>query len=318
MDKFALALCGGGGKGAYHIGMWLALDQLGRMDGLEAISGTSVGALNAILIALGEKEKDPADKFKRALSLWESVHMNNILSPKVRIKHGKLALCSRSEIRKWLENDVGIIEIGDKTNLKDCVPIYIYVKNKSKGKIEIKKINDMSKSMIISYLLASSAMSTIYPREKIDRYKYYDAGRTQRANVPVDALGRKEHKNVLVGSLCKTIDLSCIKSGKSETCDFITMYPNTKFTVLKPLTDMGSFVKGTANFHQKRVKVNICRGYIDTMLKFNKDGMDTELFLTDSWEENITTLLEGMPVDIPSNETKKKVIKKYKKEFDQD
>ncbi len=51
--KFALALCGGGGKGAYQIGVWKALAELDMTKNIEAVSGTSVGALNAVLIALG-------------------------------------------------------------------------------------------------------------------------------------------------------------------------------------------------------------------------------------------------------------------------
>ncbi len=50
-----LVLTGGGAKGAYHIGCWRALRKHGVTQ-FAAIAGTSVGAVNAALIAAGESE----------------------------------------------------------------------------------------------------------------------------------------------------------------------------------------------------------------------------------------------------------------------
>ena len=58
-----LVLSGGGAKGAYEVGVWLALDDLGLTDRVAAISGTSVGAINAAAFASGL----PADKLE---SVW--------------------------------------------------------------------------------------------------------------------------------------------------------------------------------------------------------------------------------------------------------
>ena len=50
--KRALVLNGGGSRGAYEIGAWQALDELGvRFDG---VYGTSIGALNAAFFAQGD------------------------------------------------------------------------------------------------------------------------------------------------------------------------------------------------------------------------------------------------------------------------
>lgn len=55
LDKatFGIVLAGGGGRGAYQIGCWKKLKELG-LDRFSVISGTSVGALNAALIAAGD------------------------------------------------------------------------------------------------------------------------------------------------------------------------------------------------------------------------------------------------------------------------
>ena len=47
----ALVLSGGGAKGAYEVGVWQALEEAGIATNVTAISGTSVGAINAALFA---------------------------------------------------------------------------------------------------------------------------------------------------------------------------------------------------------------------------------------------------------------------------
>ena len=53
--SYALALEGGGAKGAYQIGAWKALREAGVK--IDAVAGTSVGALNGSLIVMGDLEK---------------------------------------------------------------------------------------------------------------------------------------------------------------------------------------------------------------------------------------------------------------------
>jgi NTE family protein len=59
-----LVLAGGGAKGAYQIGAWRALRERGIE--LDVIAGTSIGALNAALVAAGDLDR--AQAFWRSLS----------------------------------------------------------------------------------------------------------------------------------------------------------------------------------------------------------------------------------------------------------
>ncbi|MFZ2109636.1 MAG: patatin-like phospholipase family protein [Roseiarcus sp.] len=52
--RVGIVLAGGGGKGAYQIGCWKAIQRRGLR--IDAVAGTSVGALNAVMIA----RRDPA------------------------------------------------------------------------------------------------------------------------------------------------------------------------------------------------------------------------------------------------------------------
>ncbi len=58
--KVGLVLSGGGGKGAYEIGVWEAIKELNIDKYIKVVSGTSIGAINAALFAQddfeGEKE----------------------------------------------------------------------------------------------------------------------------------------------------------------------------------------------------------------------------------------------------------------------
>lgn len=50
-DSIGLVLSGGGAKGAYEVGVWSALHETGLANNVTAVSGTSIGAVNAALFA---------------------------------------------------------------------------------------------------------------------------------------------------------------------------------------------------------------------------------------------------------------------------
>ena len=52
--KIGLVLAGGGARGAYQIGIWKALRELNIDKHISVVSGTSIGALNAILFMQGD------------------------------------------------------------------------------------------------------------------------------------------------------------------------------------------------------------------------------------------------------------------------
>ena len=57
MKRIGLVLDGGGGKGAYQIGVWKAMRETGIDKYIKAVSGASVGGLNAALFVQGDYEK---------------------------------------------------------------------------------------------------------------------------------------------------------------------------------------------------------------------------------------------------------------------
>lgn len=72
-EKWGLCFAGGGGKGAYEIGVWRALEECTNIK-FSAVAGTSVGALNAILFAT--KTVDEAEE------IWRGITPDKLLKPK--------------------------------------------------------------------------------------------------------------------------------------------------------------------------------------------------------------------------------------------
>lgn len=68
-NKIALVLAGGGARGAYQIGAWKAFRESGLDKLISGISGTSIGAVNALLFTLEE--------YEMAESLWLQLSNSN-------------------------------------------------------------------------------------------------------------------------------------------------------------------------------------------------------------------------------------------------
>ena len=71
MKQIGLVLSGGGAKGAYEVGVWAALQEMGILNKIDGIIGTSVGALNAVLLE--------TCGYKKASELWGNLSGKDIL-----------------------------------------------------------------------------------------------------------------------------------------------------------------------------------------------------------------------------------------------
>ena len=67
---YAIALEGGGARGAYQVGAWRALEEAGIR--YNAVSGTSVGALNGALMAMRD--------LPQAESLWKDIRFSQVMN----------------------------------------------------------------------------------------------------------------------------------------------------------------------------------------------------------------------------------------------
>lgn len=273
-----LVLAGGGGKGAYQIGVWKALIELNIDKKITAVSGTSIGALNTALfinrdyntaekiwcnishnkilsfngenLMLGNKELEIGNK--EINYLLEKINTDNILASKE---------FSWPNLSKGIFSRQGLIDIIDE-NLK-----LDYISNsKILGIITctlmpwiIPKyfiLNTQSDEKIKSSMLASSAFPIAFGFEKIDGYSYIDGGVTD--NIPIKPLYIHGYNNIIVVHLSPQY-----KIDKSK-------YPHSNIIEIRPTIDLGNTITGTFDFDKEHAFNRINQGYKDTIAMKDK------------------------------------------------
>lgn len=240
---YALALGGGGVRGAYEIGVWRAL--LEKDIKIKAVCGTSIGAINGALVA--------QDDFEKALKLWselspESVY-NKDSSVINRIRDiSKLEVLLRAnldedKIRKS-DVDFGVVTF----NLTSKEPIIIFKEDMPKGKM-------------IDYILASANYPVFY-RQEIDEDVFVDGGVYD--NLPRKPLADKGYKNIIEVDI--NPPLSNITKKKVE-----------KDVIVHTITSKHSLY-GQFLFNNRQLNENISKGYWDTKL-YNDEYMSSHYYV---------------------------------------
>ena len=115
---YAIALGGGGAKGGYEVGVWRSLLEEGLK--YNAVSGTSVGALNGAMMAMRDIDS--------AFSLWKNIRFSQVMdvsdSEMSRVFDKDL---KAHELRPLLRRAVSIVRGGgfDVTPLKNLIKQYV-------------------------------------------------------------------------------------------------------------------------------------------------------------------------------------------------
>ena len=68
--RYGIVFSGGGAKGAYQVGVWKYLNELGIDKEITGVSGASVGALNSLLFAQGD--------YQAAESVWLNIQQEDL------------------------------------------------------------------------------------------------------------------------------------------------------------------------------------------------------------------------------------------------
>ncbi|MGM0370725.1 MAG: patatin-like phospholipase family protein, partial [Bacillota bacterium] len=259
--KIGLVFAGGGGKGAYQIGVWKALEEFGVADNIKAIAGTSVGALNGALFVQGD--------LSLAKEVWLSMSSDRILSLDSNSLIRKIAvnLGSNSKILDWLNRskEYGVFS---RSGLKEIIRNNIAIEAVTSSdisfyaaacqipqfKVDYFKLNNCNQERFISTLLATSALPIIFGREKIDNKDYLDGG--IKDNTPIKPLYEEGCDLVFVVYLSRNLSKP----------DFIDkdIYPGCQIIEIVPQEDLGSLINGTLDFTGSGAYRRIEQGYQDT------------------------------------------------------
>lgn len=171
--KTALVLGGGGSKGAYEIGVWQALNELGIQ--IDIVTGTSIGAVNGALVAQNE--------FDTAKRIWNEIEESTITQ-----------LTEKNELRKILKEHLKEEEIRSSSTKYGIVTVEF-----PRFKSHCMFVEDIPKGKLIDYIMASAACFPITKTYEIDDKKFVDGGYSD--NVPVEMALEKGAQNVIAVDL---------------------------------------------------------------------------------------------------------------------
>jgi NTE family protein len=156
----ALVLSGGGGRGAYSIGVYKALVEDGYEPDL--VSGASVGAIAGAYIASGYGPDELVD-------LWTSLERSEVYTIRRDLwRFGTWThLLDPSPLREVLEEtlDMEAVRASD-------VELMVTAVDVADGEMEVFRNEDLT----VDHLMASSALPFVFPMVEIDGKKYWDGG----------------------------------------------------------------------------------------------------------------------------------------------
>ncbi|MEN8079363.1 patatin-like phospholipase family protein [Clostridioides difficile] len=271
--KIGLVLAGGGSRGAYQIGVWKALIELGIDKYVEVVSGTSIGALNAMLFLQGD--------YNLAEDIWNNLTKDEImpLEEKDLIVKGILFFLgakNMSFIKKYIPNVVkgGTISREGLNDILEKIDFDKIKNSKVKGyatctsipeiKAQYFNINEHSVEDIKKILYATSAVPLVYDSPVIEDISYLDGGIVD--NIPIQPV---------YGESCDIIIIVQLEANIIIDRD---MYPNTNIIEINSAEGEGPDLKGMMDFDTDAIRKRITKGYKDTIYKI-KPIMDMTRYI---------------------------------------
>lgn len=171
--KTALVLGGGGSRGAYEIGVWQALNELGIE--INIVTGTSIGAVNGALVAQND--------FETAKKNWKELEEGTIIE-----------LTEKDQLRNILEKNLN--EEAIRASLTEYGIVTVEFPS---FKSHCMFIEEIPEGELIDYILASSACFPMINPYKIKDKKFIDGAYFD--NIPVEMALKKGAQNVIVADL---------------------------------------------------------------------------------------------------------------------
>lgn len=270
-QEIGLVLSGGGGKGAYEVGVWKALNDYGIAKKITVISGTSVGGLNAALFSVLKPEE--------AEKIWlEQVPQKlKVGGQDLSISQEGLTQIINTIPLKMLQKnypEVYVTAVRDKFMIAK-----LFTKPKvGEGAFRF-KLNDRRVDEMRKFLLATSAFPVLCSPVWIDDdeggHNYSDGGNELVGgdNIPIDPIVQNypDIKKIIVVYL----------SDKEHTKRRINVknYDSIEITELYPSINIAGdgfwegLIDGTANFSYERINLLIKTGYNDAAEMLEKQGI---------------------------------------------
>ncbi|MEK3884741.1 patatin-like phospholipase family protein [Paenibacillus sp. PL2-23] len=251
--KLALALEGGGAKGAYHMGVVKAYREAGYT--FDAIAGTSIGALNGAVIAQGD--------FEIGFGVWEQLDARSIFDiseeeyrllmrrrlDTAALRHmaarTKRLIAGRGmdthKMRLFMESLI------DESRLRSSTADFglVTVSLSDRAPLELYK-EDIPAGRILDYLMASASFPG-FQTTFIDDKAYIDGGLYD--NCPINMLARKGYTSIVA---VRTFAMGVTQKVR---------YPDLTLTTIAPSEPLG----GMMSFNPSAIHRSMSMGYYDAL-----------------------------------------------------
>lgn len=255
---YAIALEGGGAKGGYEVGVWKAL----REEGIQynAVSGTSVGALNGALMVTG--------KYDEAVELWSSIKMSSLVAVEEKEGNELSKLFSGEfqlgQLADFVPRILSLIKGGglditplknllrttiDAAELRDSeIPLFVTTLALTDRKpLEI-RVNSLETDDQVYDMLLASAYHPAFKNEPLSNGKQYlDGGVFD--SFPIHALIENGYRNIIGVRL----------PGRGVERP-LRIPKDVSLTLVRPTVDIGKSLA----FDAEKAKYLIKLGYFDT------------------------------------------------------
>lgn len=244
--KYALALGGGGARGAFEAGVWSALRDMNKE--ITAIAGTSVGAINGAAFAAGVDAQKLWCELT-AQKLIPQAENENIISP------ASLGSAIGSILKGGFETDTmkGFLSnVIDEKKVRQSDTDYGLCTFSSTSKRTVELFLDrIPEGTLIDYIIASACFPVFKP-VKIKGEEFTDGG--IRNNIPVDMLIERGYDTIISVSVH---GIGMIKDVDKRGINLIEI-------------DCGKPECGIMEFDSRKIKRSIKDGYMSCMRAFGK------------------------------------------------
>lgn len=264
MEKWGLVLAGGGAKGAYQIGVWKALLEYGYMDRIKAISGDSIGAVNACLFA--------GSNYHDGKEAWQKLRWEMVFAPDLSLIDLKEGSFSRWELIQLLDRNVdyeciragerqvfvNVTKLLDETDALKAQALNPYRKENMEAVYY--NLTGKSDDEIRNLVLASSALPIVYESVVVDEQVLRDGGLTD--NLPAKPLYDAGYRNLIYILLDKNTN--------------VEEYTDVNSIIIRPSEELGDLISGTLNFSKDKIAYLMELGYKDASYTFEIERTEDE------------------------------------------
>ena len=293
--KIGLVLAGGGGKGAYQLGVWKFFKEIGLDEHIEVISGTSVGALNAILFSLENYEnceKIWKGKIKEKI-LLKNENLQSIIdqitmlrsSEKISIKKyiklfnnlKKDGLFSRDGLNNFIDQIKMLL--SSEIIIKKCIELFNNLKKDGLFSrdglidiinfIDIDKLKNCNKTIYATCTKVPSFEAKYF---KLNNRNISDIKNILLATSAIPGVfkieqidGEKYYDGGIVDNNPETpLNMEgCTHNIIVYLKNDVTDLPNNERIIISPSRDLGNIISGTLNFETSKISELIALGYKD-------------------------------------------------------